>query len=87
MIGLKEALNDEAHLLGLRDRKMVPLEGKNVFEPIDDPATEFDVGRAFSLPAPPFKRAVADIPPTCQVDLIEVLDGHLCRNRPTLAAL
>lgn len=42
----------------------------DVRQAVDDTAAEFHELRSLAGPAPPFKRAMADPPPRCQLDLV-----------------
>lgn len=48
----------------------------DVRQAVDDTAAEFHELRSLADPAPPFKRAMADPPPRCQLDLVYACRLH-----------
>jgi hypothetical protein len=54
--------------------KIGELKSLNVFDPVDDPATDFDEGRAFALAAPAFGGSMGNAPPAGQFFLRETSD-------------
>jgi len=58
--------------LVVRAADLPDLECLDVFEPVDDPATEFDEFRAFARPPPTLQRAVRNVPASRQLDLGQV---------------
>src|SRR5438128_79025 len=56
---------------------LIRLERLDIFLPVNDPAADLDVLRAFTRPTPPLQRAVRDVPASRQLDLIQMPDSHL----------
>ena len=56
--------------------EVVCFKSFHVFEPVDDPSTDFEIGGAFTGPPPALKCALTDIPAIGQFDLIEVFNSQ-----------
>src|SRR5690606_41038151 len=63
--------------------ELLRLERLDVFEAVHDPAADLDELRAFARPTPPLQRAMADVPASRQLDLVQMPNRHpsLLRSR------
>ena len=56
--------------------KLVGFVVLDILEPVDDTATDLEVGRSCLKPAPPFEGAGAQAPAPREMNLIEMSDIH-----------
>jgi len=64
-------------LVGGALAKLGRLELFNVLKPIHDAAADLDVTGTFPRPASALERAVADVPASGELDLVQMSDRHL----------